>query len=68
MNPRNVNAMHPWEPRWLLSLQYTILVLSGWGSSPTSPVHCRRAANTWCVRILSDRNAVHVLASAASRD
>jgi hypothetical protein len=35
------------ERRRFLSLQYTILVLSGWSSSPTSAILFSRAASTF---------------------
>src|ERR1035437_493843 len=46
VNPRNVNDVCSYEPRRLASLQYTILVLSGCNSSPTSAIRSCSAART----------------------
>ncbi len=46
VNPRNVSDVCSAEPRRLLSLQYTILVLSWCSSSPTSAILSCGAART----------------------
>lgn len=47
VNPRNVKAVWSYEPRRLSSRQYTILVLSGCNSRPTSRIRSASAASTW---------------------